>query len=157
MRTDTSRPTPSAASDNASTGITAFDEILGGGLTRNRFYMVQGVPGSGKTTLAMQFLMEGVRVGESVLYVTLSETQEEILAVAESHGWSLEGVQILEVKPCDTNRQQQRWEVTYTRAGHYLIHQVENSRGLFWNWDYTHNQGIDFGSRQDQFTLRDVS
>src|SRR5690348_18365376 len=68
-----------------------------------------------------------------------------------------DGVQILEVKPCDTNRQQQRWEVTYTRAGHYLIHQVENSRGLFWNWDYTHNQGIDFGSRQDQFTLRDVS
>ncbi len=99
MKKEASRPT--AASDTASTGISTFDEILGGGFTRNRFYMVQGVPGSGKTTLAMQFLMEGVRVGESVLYVTLSETDEEIRAVADSHGWSLEGVQILEVIPSE--------------------------------------------------------
>lgn len=84
-----------------STGISTFDDILGGGLTRNRFYMVQGVPGSGKTTLALQFLMEGARVGESVLYVTLSETEEEIRAVAASHGWSLDGVQVLEVIPTE--------------------------------------------------------
>jgi circadian clock protein KaiC len=95
-------PTPAARDDEAvSTGIPNFDKILGGGLTRNRFYMVQGVPGSGKTTLALQFLMEGARNGESVLYVTLSETEEEIRAVAASHGWSLEGVQVLEVIPSE--------------------------------------------------------
>ena len=99
MRTEATHP--GAANDSVSTGIATFDEILAGGLTRNRFYMVQGVPGSGKTTLAMQFLMEGVRAGESVLYVTLSETEEEIRAVADSHGWSLEGVQILEVVPSE--------------------------------------------------------
>src|SRR5688500_4091895 len=84
-----------------SSGIPAFDDILGGGLTAHRFYMVQGVPGSGKTTLALQFLMEGVRRGESVLYVTLSETEEEIRSIAASHGWTLDGVQILEVVPSE--------------------------------------------------------
>ncbi|HEV7914169.1 MAG TPA: ATPase domain-containing protein [Albitalea sp.] len=84
-----------------SSGIPAFDAILGGGFTPNRFYMIQGVPGSGKTTLALQFLMEGVRQGESVLYVTLSETEEEIRSIAASHGWNLDGVQILEVVPSE--------------------------------------------------------
>jgi len=87
--------------ETVSTGIPDLDDNLGGGLTRNRFYMVQGVPGSGKTTLALQFLMEGARRGESVLYVTLSETEEEIRAVAASHGWSLGGVQVLEVIPSE--------------------------------------------------------
>jgi circadian clock protein KaiC len=84
-----------------STGIPALDEVLGGGLTRHRFYMLQGFPGSGKTTLALQFLMEGVKQGESVLYVTLSETEEETRAIAASHGWTLEGVQVLEVVPSE--------------------------------------------------------
>ena len=84
-----------------SSGIAGFDQVLGGGFTPHRFYMVQGVPGSGKTTLALQFLMEGVRRGESVLYVTLSETEEEIRSIALSHGWTLEGVQILEVVPSE--------------------------------------------------------
>lgn len=84
-----------------SSGVPAFDGILGGGFTPHRFYMVQGVPGSGKTTLALQFLMEGARRGESVLYVTLSETEEEIRSIAASHGWSLDGVQILEVVPSE--------------------------------------------------------
>ena len=65
----------------AATGAAGLDDILGGGLTPNRLYLVEGMPGSGKTTLAFQFLMEGVRRGEPVLYVTLSETQEEIAAV----------------------------------------------------------------------------
>jgi circadian clock protein KaiC len=92
-----------SAAPTISTGIPAFDGILGGGLTSHRFYMVQGVPGSGKTTLALQFLMEGVRRGESVLYVTLSETEEEIRSIAASHGWSLDGVQILEVVPSESS------------------------------------------------------
>ena len=85
----------------AATGIAGLDDILGGGLTPNRLYLLEGMPGSGKTTLAFQFLMEGVRRGESVLYVTLSETKEEISAVAESHGWSLKGVQIRELVPSE--------------------------------------------------------
>jgi circadian clock protein KaiC len=78
--------------------VAGLDEIIGGGLPRNRLYLVHGEPGAGKTTLAMQFLMAGVRAGESVLYVTLSETKEELEAVARSHGWSLDGVHVFEVR-----------------------------------------------------------
>jgi circadian clock protein KaiC len=85
----------------AATGVAGLDDILGGGLTPNRLYLLEGMPGSGKTTLAFQFLLEGARRGESVLYFTLSETKEEISAVAESHGWSLQGVQIRELVPSE--------------------------------------------------------
>ena len=78
----------------ARSGVNGLDEVLGGGFTPNRLYLIEGVPGSGKTTLALQFLFEGVRRGEPVLYVTLSETGEELAGVAESHGWSLEGIAI---------------------------------------------------------------
>jgi circadian clock protein KaiC len=74
------------------TGIEGLDNVLFGGLPSNRLYLVQGDPGLGKTTLALEFLLEGVRRGERVLYITLSETREELEAVAQSHGWSLEGV-----------------------------------------------------------------
>ena len=80
----------------ASTGIQGLDHILIGGLPRNRVYLVQGDPGVGKTTLGLQFLIEGARLGERTLYVTLSETAEELRAVAASHKWSLEGVNIYE-------------------------------------------------------------
>lgn len=83
----------------ASTGVSGLDDILNGGLLENRLYLIEGSPGSGKTTLAFQFLLEGVKRGESVLYVTLSETEDEILAVADSHGWSLKGVSIRELVP----------------------------------------------------------
>ena len=81
----------------ASTGVEGFDTILGGGLPRNRMYLVEGDPGTGKTTLALQFLMEGVRRGERGLYITLSETKEELLAVARSHGWSLDDIHIYDL------------------------------------------------------------
>jgi circadian clock protein KaiC len=85
----------------ASTGIEGLDDIMAGGFTRRRLFLVEGVPGSGKTTLAMQFLMAGAQRGESVLYVTLSETEEELRAVAASHGWALEGVTIRELTPAE--------------------------------------------------------
>jgi circadian clock protein KaiC len=80
-----------------STGIEGLDYILGGGLPRNRLYLVEGNPGSGKTTLALQFLLEGVRHGEKGLYITLSETKVELLAVGRSHGWSLDDIDIYDL------------------------------------------------------------
>src|SRR5580765_8510146 len=82
-----------------STGIVGLDELLRGGFTDNRLYLIEGEPGAGKTTLAMQFLLDGRRSGERVLYVTLSETTAELHAVAESHGWSLDGVDTHQLAP----------------------------------------------------------
>jgi circadian clock protein KaiC len=82
-------------------GIPELDDVLGGGLTPNRVYLVEGNPGSGKTTLALQFLLDGVRGGEPVLYVTLSETKDELLGVARSHGWTLDGINICELIPTE--------------------------------------------------------
>ena len=79
------------------TGIAQFDDVLGGGLAPNRVYLLNGSPGSGKTTLSLQFLIEGVRNGEKALYITLSETRLELLAVAKSHGFSLDGIEIQEM------------------------------------------------------------
>jgi circadian clock protein KaiC len=83
-------------------GITALDDILRGGYTRDRLYLIEGSPGSGKTTLALQYLLEGVRQGESLLYITLSETAVELRAVAAAHGWSLDGIHIHEVLPSES-------------------------------------------------------
>lgn len=78
-------------------GISGLDGILGGGFPRNHLYLVDGEPGTGKTTLALQFLLEGVKLGERGMYVTLSESAEELKAVAQSHGWSLDGIDIYEL------------------------------------------------------------
>src|SRR5829696_1701278 len=98
-------PEPSKQAETASplaaTGIEGLDDILGGGFTPNRLYLVEGVPGSGKTTLALQFLLEGVRRGEPVLYVSLSESGEELREVAASHGWSLDGITLRELVPSE--------------------------------------------------------
>lgn len=80
------------------TGIAGLDEVLDGGIPARRLYVVEGSPGSGKTTFALQFLREGVRSGQRVLYVTLSETLEELTDVANSHGWTLDGIDFLELE-----------------------------------------------------------
>lgn len=89
--------TMSYSTRDISTGNATLDEILGGGLTANRIYLLDGHPGTGKTTAAMQFLLDGQAKGERGLYVSLSETKEELLAIGASHGWSLEGIHIHEL------------------------------------------------------------
>ena len=84
-----------------SSGIAGLDDILGGGLTPQRVYLVEGTPGTGKTTLGLQFLLDGAARGESGLYITLSETADELRAVAASHGWSLDALEIYELASDD--------------------------------------------------------
>jgi len=85
------------ATDKLSSGIPELDTILRGGFPNHRVCLVEGVPGSGKTTLAFQFLLEGIRNRESGMYVTFSESEGELQQVAQSHGWSLEGLTLLEI------------------------------------------------------------
>jgi circadian clock protein KaiC len=87
----------SPVDERCHTGVEGLDEVLAEGLPCNCFYLIQGDPGSGKTTLALQFLLEGVRRREKTLYITLSETKEELLKVAQSHGWSLDGIALFEL------------------------------------------------------------
>ena len=98
----TSAPSPSASADLCRTGIEGFDSLVGGGLPRNCFYLLQGDPGSGKTTFALQFLLEGLRSGEPAFYITLSESRAELEKVVLSHGWSLEGIPLLELSAIDS-------------------------------------------------------
>ena len=83
--------------DRISSGIADLDLILGGGLTQHRTYLLEGTPGSGKTTLALQFLLAGAKDGEKGLYITLSETSSELREVARSHGWTLDGIELFEL------------------------------------------------------------
>lgn len=96
---ETAPPPNDTEKDLLKTGVPGLDDVLGGGLDRGRLYLLEGIPGSGKTTIAMQYLMAGVRLGERVLYVTLSETCQELEGVARSHGWNLAGIEIRELLP----------------------------------------------------------
>lgn len=95
------RKKPQANSERLATGSEGFDRVLEGGFPANRLYLVEGDPGTGKTTLALRFLLEGAARGEPVLYVTLSETKEELEASAASHGWSLDALNIYELVPSE--------------------------------------------------------
>ena len=91
------RPPALLQADRASTGVAGLDAILGGGLTPNRVYLLEGTPGTGKTTFALRYLLAGVERGEKGLYITLSETAAELRAVVASHGWTLDGVDVFEL------------------------------------------------------------
>jgi circadian clock protein KaiC len=93
----TSRRAARKPTRRVSTGIPGLDEILCGGLTAERVYLVEGSPGAGKTTLGLQFLLDGAAKGERGLYITLSETADELNAVAESHGWSIDDIDVFEL------------------------------------------------------------
>ena len=95
---DTQQPGPTDAEQGGiSTGISGLDQILGGGIPPHRLHLIDGEPGTGKTTLALQFLLAGAAEGERCLYVTLSETAEELRGSARSHGWSLESIEVFEL------------------------------------------------------------
>lgn len=88
---------PIPVQERASTGISGLDDVLGGGLPAHHLYLVEGTPGAGKTTLGLQFLRRGVEMGEKGLYITLSETTQELVTVAASHGWTLDGIEIFQL------------------------------------------------------------
>ena len=85
----------------ASTGNPELDGILAGGLPAHHVYLIEGDPGAGKTTLALQFLLEGARLGERGMYITLSESEDELRLVARTHGWSLDSIDIYELNPSE--------------------------------------------------------
>lgn len=88
---------PTASQTQASTGIRGLDNVLAGGLPHRHLYLVEGNPGTGKTTLGLQFLLAGRHQGERGLYITLSETSEELIQVAQSHGWTLDGIAVYDL------------------------------------------------------------
>ncbi|HEU4324236.1 MAG TPA: ATPase domain-containing protein [Roseiflexaceae bacterium] len=96
--------TTSFAPPSARTGIVGLDDVLGGGFAPHRLYLIEGTPGAGKTTLGLQFLLEGLRQGERGLYITLSETAAELRANAATHGWSLAGLEVFELSVADDLR-----------------------------------------------------
>jgi circadian clock protein KaiC len=111
----------------AASGIEGLDNILGGGFATGRLYLIQGVPGAGKTTLAMQFLLEGMRQGEAVLYITLSETSDELISVGRSHGWDLRGLPIHEIIPSEESL---RPEQQYTMFHPSEVELSETSKAI---------------------------
>src|SRR3981189_2526111 len=95
----------------AKSGIWGLDNILSGGFSRGHVFLVEGAPGAGKTTVALQFLLEGAKAGERCLYITLSETERELRESAASHGWVLgDGIEVFELLPpeslLDSDQQQ---------------------------------------------------
>ena len=123
------------ADERCSTGVEGLDDILAGGLPRGGFYLIQGDPGSGKTTLALQFLLEGLRRGEKVFYITLSETKQELLQVARSHGWSLDKIPVLDLSVVENLLRPEAQmtvfhpsEVELTKVSHLLLDEVRKTQ-----------------------------
>lgn len=124
--------TPADPKRRVSTGIAGLDDVLGGGFLPNRLYLVEGTPGTGKTTVALRFLLEGAAHGESVLYVTLSETAQELRATAASHGWLLDKVPIFELASAEALLHPDReltllhpWEIELGETIRLILDEVE--------------------------------
>ena len=118
--------------ERCGTGIPGLDYILGGGLPKQRIYLIQGEPGAGKTTLGLQFLLEGESKGERSLYITLSETKAELSQVASSHGWNIEHISVLDLTfveqsiPADsTNTLFHPYEVELTETTRIILNEME--------------------------------
>src|SRR5688572_9409278 len=131
-------PPPGGSAMNAintkcSSGVPGLDDVLGGGLPRNCLHLIEGNPGVGKTTLAMQFLLEGLRQGEKCLYITLSETKRELEAVAQSHEWDLAGLTIIELSAVERTIGKgttlfQSAEVELTQLTKMLMEEIRRSK-----------------------------
>ena len=124
-------PDPAAVEEphRVSTGNVGLDDILGGGFDADRLYLVEGRPGTGKTTLALQYLLDGVRRGEKGLYITLSESERELRVVAARHGWSLDGVAIFELVPPEATLDPDR-ELTGVRIALMVSGQASRCRAI---------------------------
>ncbi len=124
--------TPRPPTNLCNTGIEGFDDILNGGLPRDRMYLVLGEPGVGKTTLALQFLLAGAAKGEKGLYITLSETKAELNEVAASHGWDLSNITVFELAAIESQVKRDAdttffspSEVELNRTTRILLDQIE--------------------------------
>lgn len=107
--------------ERASTGVPGMDEILGGGMLRGRVYVLRGVPGAGKTTFGLQFLLEGARHGERLLYFSFSQTKKNLLDIARSHGWALERVTL---RTADDNPAQRQGQTIFPSVDVELLEQL---------------------------------
>ncbi len=132
-----------AEAARAATGVSGLDVILNGGLPKNRLYLVEGDPGVGKTTLALQFLLEGVRRGERALYITMSETEPEIREIATSHGWSLDGLAMFELSALE---QQTKLESQNTVFRPSDVELTETTRAILAFVEKTQPQRVVFDS-----------
>ena len=131
------------ADPRAETGIPGLDSVLAGGLPRDQIFLIEGDPGAGKTTLALQFLLTGVAQGERVLYITLSETETEIRLVADSHGWSLDGVSMFELSALE---QQLRLDSQNTIFHPSDVELTETTRTLLEHVERVNPQRVVFDS-----------
>src|SRR6185295_1810354 len=127
--------TNAPSDERCTSGVEGLDEVLAGGLPRDCVYLIQGDPGSGKTTLALQFLLEGLRRGEKVFYITLSETRAELLKVARSHGWSLDDIPLLELSAIESMLKPEAQttvfhpsEIELTRVSNLLLEEARKTR-----------------------------
>lgn len=114
----------------ALTGIPGLDYLLRGGLPVGRIHLIEGDPAAGKTTLGMQFLLEGLRQGESCMYITLSETEDELRSSAASHGWSLDGIHIQQVQPSENLRSEDQYTLFYPSAISSYARREDKQRAL---------------------------
>jgi circadian clock protein KaiC len=134
---------PRTGSRRIPTGIAGLDDVLGGGLPQGHLYLVEGDPGTGKTTLALQFLLDGIRQGEGVIYVTLSESRKELEEVALSHGWSTDSLTIFEMVPADEDL---RPEAQYTVFHPSEVELADTITAILEQVDATQPQRVVFDS-----------